>query len=121
LNEVQALSQGRVAHRKQTKHDVAVSAQVLGGGMQNNVGAELQRALQVGVAKVLSTTTSAPTFLASSAKALMSSTLSMGLVGVSSHSILVAGVMSERSSAGSASGAKLNFRPNGSNTLVKRR
>ncbi len=53
--------------------------------------------------------------------AAMSTMRNVGFVGVSTHTNLVFGVMAAATLAGSSMSTKVNFTPNGSKILVKRR
>jgi hypothetical protein len=71
--------------------DVGVAADVLGGAVNDEVGAELERALEIGDMKVLSTASRTPRRGSIAAIARMSAILSIGLVGVSIQTSLVSG------------------------------
>ena len=70
------------SHHRST-NDVAVPAQVFGGGMDDQVDPVIQRIAPQGLAKVLSMTVSRLCRFATSTMAGMSQTLSTGLVRVS--------------------------------------
>ena len=74
-----------------------------------------------GVAKVLSTTLTAPRARAMAAMAARSAILSMGLVGLSSHTMRVRGVMARSTFAGSEASTGVKVRPWRRKTLSKRR
>ena len=99
LGEAEPLGQLVVVHGDEAADDVGVAAEVLRGRVHDDVGPQAERLLQVGVAKVLSTTTSAPRSWASAATASMSMQVSSGLVGVSSQTMRVSGASRPRSAS----------------------
>ena len=90
----------------------ALAVEVLGAGMDDQVGAQLQRRCSAGVQKQLSTASSAPASCAIVASAAMSHTSVSGLLGVSANSSRVAGRTAARHAPTSVCDTKLVSTPN---------
>lgn len=89
--------------------------------MHDDVRAEREGLLQVGEAKVLSTTRRAPACLATCATAAMSVMPSSGLDGVSTQIALVRGVSAARTAATSEVSATENSTPHREATFANSR
>lgn len=89
--------------------------------MHDDVRAERQRLLEVGEAKVLSTTSRTPASRATSARAAMSLTPRSGLDGVSTQIAFVRSVSAARTAAGSEVSATDHSTPQRETTLANSR
>ena len=92
LNEIEFFPEVGVVHHQSALDHIAVPAEVFGGGMHYDVGAQVERVLEVGEAKVLSTHSRALADFAIAAAAAMSVMFINGFVGVSSQINLVLAV-----------------------------
>ena len=118
LGEPQPLGQLVVVDRQEPADHVAVTAEVLGGRVHDDVGAERDRLLQVRSGeRVVDHHQRAAARGRVSAIASMSKHVSSGLVGVSSHTIPVSAGQSAASASRSPRSTAAHGNPSGDHTF----
>ena len=110
LVERDLLADFAVVGDRHSADDVAMSADILRRRVHDDVGAEMQRLLQIRRRKRVVATISTPGGLPA-AIAAISQSLSVGLLGVSSHSIRVLGLAAFHTAAASVVSTNVTSMP----------
>ena len=118
LGEAQAVGEVVVVDGDEPADHVAVAAEVLGGRVHDDVGAERERLLEVRRGERVVDDHQCPVLVGDDATASMSMHVSNGLVGVSSHTIAVSAGQSRARASTSVRSTAVHCMPSGPQTLA---